>query len=55
MIYRGMRDESDDQFVAYFLPLPETLLKRKRDAQESLDYMDGDEYVFYNSKFLLCY
>lgn len=44
---RGMRDENDDQFVAYFLPLPETMLKRKRDSQEGVDYMEADEYTYF--------
>lgn len=31
-------DEEGDQFVAYFLPTPETRGKRKRDVEEGLDY-----------------
>lgn len=39
-------DESGEQFVAYFLPTDETLKKRKRDAEENVDYMDEDEYDY---------
>lgn len=39
-------DESGEQFVAYFLPTEDTLRKRKRDAQEEVDYMDDDEYDY---------
>jgi RNA polymerase II-associated factor 1 len=38
-----MVDESGDQFVAYFLPTEETIKKRKRDAENSLDYEEEDE------------
>lgn len=31
-------DESGEQFVAYFLPMDETLQKRKQDVEEGLDY-----------------
>lgn len=43
---RGVMDESGEQFVAYFLPTDETLKKRKRDAEENVDYMDEDEYDY---------
>jgi RNA polymerase II-associated factor 1 len=43
---RGMVDESGDQFVAYFLPTPETLEKRRRDAEIEVDYEDGEEYDY---------
>lgn len=39
-------DESGEQFVAYFLPTDDTLKKRKRDAEENVDYMDEDEYDY---------
>lgn len=41
--YRGMVDESGDQFVAYFLPTEETLEKRRRDTEGEVDYEDGEE------------
>ncbi|ELU12581.1 hypothetical protein CAPTEDRAFT_117955 [Capitella teleta] len=43
---RGMVDESGDQFVAYFLPTEETIKKRKRDADNTLDYQEEDEYDY---------
>ena len=30
--FRGMEDESGDQFVAYFLPNKDTLSKRKEES-----------------------
>lgn len=33
-----MMDESGEQFVAYFLPMDETLQKRKQDSDEGVDY-----------------
>lgn len=38
-------DESGEQFVAYFLPTEDTMRKRKRDAENGLEYEDEDEYV----------
>jgi len=35
---RGMVDEDNEQFVAYFLPTDETRMKRREDQQENLDY-----------------
>lgn len=43
---RGMVDESGDQFVAYFLPTPETTTKRKRDVEAEVSYGDDDEYDY---------
>ncbi|XP_013385685.1 RNA polymerase II-associated factor 1 homolog [Lingula anatina] len=43
---RGMVDESGDQFVAYFLPTEETLSKRKRDAEENVEYTPEEEYDY---------
>ncbi|KAH7934339.1 hypothetical protein HPB49_025009 [Dermacentor silvarum] len=43
---RGVMDESGEQFVAYFLPTEDTIKKRKRDAEEGMDYMDDDEYEY---------
>ena len=40
---RGAVDESGEQFVAYFLPTDETLQKRKRDADDGVDYVPDDE------------
>ncbi|XP_043684387.1 RNA polymerase II-associated factor 1 homolog [Vespula pensylvanica] len=43
---RGVMDESGEQFVAYFLPLEETLEKRRRDFAASIDYADEEEYEY---------
>ncbi|CAN7993197.1 unnamed protein product [Ixodes pacificus] len=43
---RGVMDESGEQFVAYFLPTEDTIRKRKRDAEEKVEYMDEDEYEY---------
>ncbi|KAJ8308671.1 hypothetical protein KUTeg_013545 [Tegillarca granosa] len=40
---RGAVDESGEQFVAYFLPTDETLGKRKRDAEDGVDYVPDEE------------
>ena len=45
LCYRGMVDESGDQFVAYFLPTEETLKKRKQDEMDNIDYEEGQEWV----------
>lgn len=39
-------DESGEQFVAYFLPLEETLEKRRRDFTAEIDYAEEDEYEY---------
>lgn len=39
-------DESGEQFVAYFLPLEETLEKRRRDFTACIDYADDEEYEY---------
>lgn len=39
-------DESGEQFVAYFLPLEETLDKRRRDFTACIDYADEEEYEY---------
>ncbi|XP_032533608.1 RNA polymerase II-associated factor 1 homolog isoform X2 [Chiroxiphia lanceolata] len=43
---RGMMDEEGNQFVAYFLPVEETLRKRKRDQEEDVDYAPEDVYDY---------
>ncbi|KYO30136.1 RNA polymerase II-associated factor 1 homolog [Alligator mississippiensis] len=43
---RGMMDEEGNQFVAYFLPVEETLRKRKRDQDEEMDYAPEDIYDY---------
>ncbi|XP_046813142.1 RNA polymerase II-associated factor 1 homolog [Vespa crabro] len=43
---RGVMDESGEQFVAYFLPLEETLEKRRRDFTAGIDYADEEEYEY---------
>ncbi len=36
-------DENNEQFVAYFLPTPETLAKRKNDELQAVNYREGEE------------
>uniref|UniRef100_A0A8C6Z724 RNA polymerase II-associated factor 1 homolog n=1 Tax=Nothoprocta perdicaria TaxID=30464 RepID=A0A8C6Z724_NOTPE len=43
---RGMMDEEGNQFVAYFLPVEETLRKRKRDQDDDVDYAPEDVYDY---------
>ncbi|KAM9035316.1 RNA polymerase II-associated factor 1 homolog [Sarcophilus harrisii] len=43
---RGMMDEEGNQFVAYFLPVEETMRKRKRDQEEEMDYAPDDVYDY---------
>jgi RNA polymerase II-associated factor 1 len=43
---RGMVDDEGEQFVGYFLPTVETKRKRKRDADEGLEYTPGEEYEY---------
>uniref|UniRef100_A0A674JQJ4 RNA polymerase II-associated factor 1 homolog n=1 Tax=Terrapene triunguis TaxID=2587831 RepID=A0A674JQJ4_9SAUR len=43
---RGMMDEEGNQFVAYFLPVEDTLRKRKRDQEEEMDYAPEDVYDY---------
>ena len=43
MLFRGMMDENNEQFVAYFLPTPETMSKRKEDEKEGLNYREEEE------------
>ncbi|RWS05721.1 RNA polymerase II-associated factor 1-like isoform 1 [Dinothrombium tinctorium] len=43
---RGVMDESGEQFVAYFLPTEETLRKRKRDEENSVEYIEEEEYEY---------
>lgn len=38
-------DEEGNQFVAYFLPVDDTMRKRKRDEEEEMDYAPEDVYV----------
>ena len=40
-----MMDENNEQFVAYFLPTPETLAKRKNDELQAVNYREGEEWV----------
>ena len=46
MLDRGVMDETGEQFVAYFLPNADTMEKRARDASNSIDYDDDDEYDY---------
>ncbi|XP_013927736.1 PREDICTED: RNA polymerase II-associated factor 1 homolog [Thamnophis sirtalis] len=43
---RGMMDEEGNQFVAYFLPVDDTMRKRKRDEEEEMDYTPEDVYEY---------
>eukprot|EP00058_Branchiostoma_floridae_P021112 XP_002606602.1 hypothetical protein BRAFLDRAFT_209622 [Branchiostoma floridae] len=43
---RGMVDEEGDQFVGYFLPVEETVTKRKREEESEVDYMPEEEYDY---------
>uniref|UniRef100_A0A8D0DST1 RNA polymerase II-associated factor 1 homolog n=1 Tax=Salvator merianae TaxID=96440 RepID=A0A8D0DST1_SALMN len=43
---RGMMDEEGNQFVAYFLPVDDTMRKRKRDQDEEMDYAPEDVYEY---------
>ena len=40
---RGMMDENNEQFVAYFLPTAETMGKRKEDEKEGVNYNEEEE------------
>lgn len=44
--FRGVMDESGEQFVAYCLPTEETIQKRRRDIAEGIPYMDEDTYEY---------
>lgn len=39
-------DESGEQFVAYFLPTEETLVKRREDVTNGIPYQDDEEYEY---------
>ncbi len=43
---RGVMDESGEQFVAYFLPTPDTMEKRQEDFVEQREYDDEGEYEY---------
>lgn len=43
---RGVMDESGEQFVAYFLPTEETLVKRREDVANEIPYQDDEEYEY---------
>ena len=43
---RGMQDEDNDQFVAYFLPTDDTLEKRDSDKRLGVDYEDDVTYDY---------
>lgn len=43
---RGVMDESGEQFVAYFLPVDETLMKRREDHTNGIAYQDEEEYEY---------
>ena len=39
-------DESGEQFVAYFLPTDDTMVKRAEDMLKERDYDDDGEYEY---------
>ncbi|CAH1127147.1 unnamed protein product [Ceutorhynchus assimilis] len=43
---RGVMDESGEQFVAYFLPIEETLKKRREDFANGVAYQEDEEYEY---------
>ena len=43
---RGLVDKNNEQFVAYFLPMEETLKKRRRDEENDAGYDADDEYNY---------
>jgi len=43
---RGMQDEDNDQFVAYFLPTDATLNKRENDKRVGLNYEEDETYDY---------
>ena len=40
-----MVDESNEQFVAYFLPTPDTIERREEDKRLGIPFRDDQEYV----------
>ncbi|XP_074106656.1 RNA polymerase II-associated factor 1 homolog [Cotesia typhae] len=49
-VLRGVKDENSQQFVAYFLPLEETMEKRRRDFAAGVEYEDDEEYKYKMAK-----
>ena len=45
-IGRGVMDESGEQFVAYFLPTDDTMVKRAEDMLKERDYDEEGEYEY---------
>ena len=45
-VFRGVMDESGEQFVAYFLPTESTLEKRRSDFANNIEYSEDDEYEY---------
>ena len=43
---RGVKDESGEQFVAYFLPTEDTIMKRRQDLVENIPYQEDEEYEY---------
>lgn len=46
MGFRGVQDESGEQFVAYFLPTEATLEKRRQDVAAGRPYEEDAEYEY---------
>ena len=40
---RGMMDENNEQFVAYFLPSPYTITKREEDERDGISFRPDEE------------
>uniref|UniRef100_A0A914XF32 RNA polymerase II-associated factor 1 homolog n=1 Tax=Plectus sambesii TaxID=2011161 RepID=A0A914XF32_9BILA len=45
-LIRGMMDEQGEQFVAYFIPLEDTLQKRAHDASLGQAFTPEEEYIY---------
>ncbi|XP_011402726.1 PREDICTED: RNA polymerase II-associated factor 1 homolog [Amphimedon queenslandica] len=43
---RGMMDENNEQFVAYFLPSPDTITKREEDDRDGISFRPDEEYEY---------
>ena len=48
-------DESGEQFVAYFLPTDETMVKRAEDMLKERDYDEEGEYEYKMFRSVLVY
>lgn len=46
IFFSGVMDESGEQFVAYFLPMDDTMEKRRKDFTNEILYEDDEEYEY---------